>query len=98
MIIFISSEHLNKSRVLMIEKILKMFQLIVEQPGNSSLALLPSILDFTIEQTMPLLQHDNYMDNTDLTSIIYSLLDRYEYYVEIILLELLMKQLSVFLA
>lgn len=71
------SEHLNKSRVLMIEKILKMFQLIVEQPGNSSLALLPSILDFTIEQTMPLLQHDNYMDNTDLTSIIYALLDRY---------------------
>lgn len=74
--LLISSKHLNTSRILMMEKILKMFQLIVEQPGNSSLALLPSILDFTIEHTMPLLQHDNHMDNTDLTSIIYSLLDR----------------------
>lgn len=69
------SEHLNKSRVPTIEKILKMFQLIVEQPGNSSIALLPSILDFTIEQTMPLLQNDNYTDNTDITSTIYSLFD-----------------------
>lgn len=70
-------EQLTLSRVVVIEKILQMFQLIVQQPGNASLAMLPSILDFTFEHIMPLLQMENSVaDTTDLTSVVYSLLDR----------------------
>lgn len=63
--------------MVVIEKILQMFQLIVQQPGNASLSILPSILDFTFEHIMPLLQVDNNIaDTTDLTSVVYSLFDR----------------------
>lgn len=70
-------EQLSLSRVAVIEKILQMFQLIVQQPGAASLAMLPSILDFTFEHIMPLLQiENNIADTTDLTSVVYSLFDR----------------------
>lgn len=70
-------EQLTISRVAVIEKILQMFQLIAQQPGNASLAMLPSILDFTFEHIMPMIQMDNHIsDNTDLTSVVYSLFDR----------------------
>ena len=63
--------------MVVIEKVLQMFQLIVQQPGNASLAMLPSILDFTFEHIMPLLQMENSVaDTTDLTSVVYSLFDR----------------------
>ncbi|XP_075158622.1 exportin ellipsoid body open isoform X2 [Haematobia irritans] len=71
-----SREQLTVSRVAVIEKILQMFQLIVQQPGNASLSMLPSILDFTFEHIMPMIQMDNSIaDTTDLTSVVYSLFD-----------------------
>lgn len=55
-----------------------MFQLVVQQPGNTWTTMLPSILNFTIEQVLPLLQqHDSSLvDGTDLSSMVYALFDR----------------------
>ena len=74
---FTYREQLTFNRLAVIEKILQMFQLIVEQPGNSSVAMLPSILDFTIQQILPLLQHDQTVtDGSEINTVVYSLFDR----------------------
>lgn len=54
-----------------------MFQLIVEQPGSASLALLPNILGFSTQQILPLLQQQNAAtDSSEITSLLYALFDR----------------------
>ncbi|XP_037936402.1 exportin-6 [Teleopsis dalmanni] len=69
-----SREHSNISRLVVVEKILQMFQLIVEQHGNGSMSMMPSILDFTIEHILPLIQHENNVtDNSDISSTVYNL-------------------------
>ncbi|XP_037725213.1 exportin-6 [Drosophila subpulchrella] len=71
-----SREQLTLSRLAVMEKILQMFKLIVEQPGSASLGLLPSILDFSTQQILPLLQQQNAAtDNSEITSLLYALFD-----------------------
>ncbi|XP_017048308.1 exportin-6-A [Drosophila ficusphila] len=71
-----SREQLTLSRLAVMEKILQMFKLIVEQPGSASLGLLPSILDFSTQQILPLLQQQNTVtDNSEITSLLYALFD-----------------------
>jgi len=73
----VSREQLTLSRLAVMEKILQMFKLIVEQPGSASLGLLPSILDFSTQQILPLLQQQNAAtDNSEITSLLYALFDR----------------------
>lgn len=77
-IIFVCREQLSLNQLTVLEKILQMFQLVVQQPGNTWTTMLPSILNFTIEQVLPLLQqHDSSLvDGTDLSSMVYTLFDR----------------------
>ncbi|EDV34703.2 uncharacterized protein Dana_GF20811 [Drosophila ananassae] len=71
-----SREQLTLSRLAVMEKILQMFKLIVEQPGSASLGLLPSILDFSTQQILPLLQQQNAVtDSSEITSLLYALFD-----------------------
>ncbi|XP_018802628.1 PREDICTED: exportin-6 [Bactrocera latifrons] len=72
-----SREQLSLNQLTVLEKILHMFQLVVQQPGNTWTTMLPSILNFTIEQVLPLLQqHDSSLvDGTDLSSTVYALFD-----------------------
>ncbi|KAH8266754.1 hypothetical protein KR026_005354, partial [Drosophila bipectinata] len=71
-----SREQLTLSRLAVMEKILQMFKLIVEQPGSASLGLLPSILDFSTQQILPLLQQQNAAtDSSEITSLLYALFD-----------------------
>ncbi|XP_023035186.1 exportin-6 isoform X1 [Drosophila willistoni] len=71
-----SREQLTLSRLAVMEKVLQMFKLIVEQPGSTSLALLPSILDFSTQQILPLLQQQNAAtDSSEITSLLYALFD-----------------------
>lgn len=70
-------EQLTLSRLAVMEKVLQMFQLIVEQPGSASLALLPNILGFSTQQILPLLQQQNAAtDSSEITSLLYALFDR----------------------
>lgn len=72
-----SREQLTLSRLAVMEKVLQMFQLIVEQPGSASLALLPNILGFSTQQILPLLQQQNAAtDSSEITSLLYALFDR----------------------
>ncbi|KAL7744718.1 hypothetical protein ACLKA6_017212 [Drosophila palustris] len=71
-----SREQLTLSRLAVMEKVLQMFQLIVEQPGSASLALLPNILAFSTQQILPLLQQQNAAtDSSEITSLLYALFD-----------------------
>uniref|UniRef100_W8BEJ9 Exportin-6-B n=1 Tax=Ceratitis capitata TaxID=7213 RepID=W8BEJ9_CERCA len=72
-----SREQLSLNQLAVLEKILQMFQLVVQQPGNTWTTMLPSILSFTIEQVLPFVhQHDNSLvDGTDLSSVVYTLFD-----------------------
>lgn len=70
-------EQLTLSRLAVMEKVLQMFQLIVEQPGSASLSLLPNILGFSTQQILPLLQQQNAAtDSSEITSLLYALFDR----------------------
>nr|XP_032296302.1 exportin-6-B isoform X2 [Drosophila virilis] len=71
-----SREQLTLSRLAVMEKVLQMFQLIVEQPGNGSLVLMPSILTFSTQQILPLLQQQNAAtDSSEITSLLFALFD-----------------------
>ncbi|XP_017472110.1 PREDICTED: exportin-6 [Rhagoletis zephyria] len=72
-----SREQLSFNQLAVLEKILQMFQIIVQQPGNTWTTMLPSILSFTIDQVLPLIQqHDSSLvDGTDLSSMVYVLFD-----------------------
>ncbi|XP_030377942.1 exportin-6-A isoform X2 [Scaptodrosophila lebanonensis] len=71
-----SREQLTLSRLAVMEKVLQMFQLIVEQPGSVSLGLLPSILDFSAQQILPLLQQQHVAtDSSEIISLLYALFD-----------------------
>lgn len=70
-------EQLTLSRLAVMEKVLQMFQLVVEQPGNASLSLMPSILGFSTQQILPLLQQQNAAtDSSEITSLLFALFDR----------------------
>lgn len=68
-------EPLTSGRFIIMEKVLQMFQLVIEQPGNSSLSMLPSILDFTIGQILPTVRQ-NVTDKSDISYAVYTLFDR----------------------
>ncbi|EDV91895.1 exportin-6-A [Drosophila grimshawi] len=71
-----SREQLTLSGLAVMEKVLQMFQLIVEQPGSASLGLLPNILGFSTQQILPLLQQQNAAtDSTEITNLLYALFD-----------------------
>ncbi|XP_054729578.1 exportin-6 [Anastrepha obliqua] len=72
-----SREQLSLNQLAVLEKILQMFQIIVQQPGNTWTTMLPSILSFTIEHVLPLIQqHDSSLvDGTDLSGMVYALFD-----------------------
>ncbi|XP_067642019.1 exportin-6 [Eurosta solidaginis] len=73
-----SREQLNLNQLTVLEKILQMLQIIVQQPGNTWTTMLPSILNFTIEHVLPLLQqhHDSSLvDGTDISYMVYTLFD-----------------------
>ncbi|TDG41825.1 hypothetical protein AWZ03_011754 [Drosophila navojoa] len=71
-----SREQLTLSRLAVMEKVLQMFQLVVEQPGSASLSLMPSILGFSTQQILPLLQQQNVAtDSSEITSLLFALFD-----------------------
>jgi len=63
------------------DKLLQMLLLVVEQPGNTSLNLLPAILNLALEHVVPLLNTDkNALDFSDVAYSLYSLFDGYKIY------------------
>ncbi|XP_055383125.1 exportin-6-A [Condylostylus longicornis] len=77
--IFIDStirEQLSVRRLKSIENILQMVLLVVEQPGNSTMSLIPSILTLSLDHVLPLLLHDkNLMDYAEISYALYALFD-----------------------
>lgn len=72
-----TSQKLSRNRMAAIEKILQMLHLVVEQPGNSTNTLIPSILNMSLNHIQPLLTGDEkeMFANTDVAVLLYTLFD-----------------------
>jgi len=53
-----------------------MMQMIVEQPGNASLSMVGPILDFALDHILPMLQQESITNNSEISTLVYSLFDR----------------------
>lgn len=77
--LFINSStrgEMTVRRLKSMEKILQMFQLIVQQPGSETMSLIPSILNLTLDHILPLLSYDNnLLDYSDVAHLMYTLFD-----------------------
>uniref|UniRef100_A0A336MAF9 CSON012831 protein n=1 Tax=Culicoides sonorensis TaxID=179676 RepID=A0A336MAF9_CULSO len=80
LLLFIESckkEQLEQAQLRWIDKLLHIFLVIIKQHGNSSAALIPDILNLTLEQVAPLVFNldINYTENIDVIMSLYALFD-----------------------
>lgn len=80
LLLFIESckkEQLEQAQLRWIDKLLHIFLVIIKQHGNSSAALIPDILNLTLEQVAPLVftLNSNYTENIDVIMSLYALFD-----------------------
>lgn len=80
LLLFIESckkEQLEQAQLQWIDKLLHIFLVIIKQHGNSSAALIPDILNLTLEQVAPLVFNldANYTENIDVIMSLYALFD-----------------------
>lgn len=74
-------EQLTIQRLKATDKLLQMLTLVVEQPGCSSLSLLPPTLNFALDHVAPLLLHEkNAVDHSDVAFSLYTLFDSILHY------------------
>lgn len=70
------SEQLTVNRLKTMDKLMQMLLLVVQQPGNLGLTLLPSILEFSLNYVMPLLmQTQTANEFCDVVMSLFQLLD-----------------------